>query len=64
MEKEDFHEELNTIKYIARANGYSSSIIHNLIKKHRKKEGNKEIREGSENGTRYITCLLYTSRCV
>ena len=45
LEDKDFHEELNTIRYIAKANGYKSSLVDSLIKKHRKKKNNKELQK-------------------
>ena len=54
LEDKDFHEELNTIKYIAKANGYKRSIIDNLVKKHRKKKNNIESQENNRNKIRYI----------
>ena len=35
INKDDFLDELNTIKYIALANGYNSSLVDNLLKKHK-----------------------------
>ena len=74
LEDKDFHEELNTIKYIAKANGYKGSIVESLVKKHRKKKNNIELQENNRNKVRYIAseygntlpkiCLLYSSRCV
>ena len=54
LEDKDFLEELNTIKYIAKANGYKRSIVDNLVKKHRKKKNNIELQENNRNKIRYI----------
>ena len=37
LDDEDFNDELNTIKYIAHANGYNSSLIDNLLRKQKHK---------------------------
>lgn len=34
LKEQDFLDEVNTIKYIAQANVYNSSMIDSLIKKH------------------------------
>ena len=34
---DDFHDELNVIKYIAVANGYNSLTIDKLLRKHEKR---------------------------
>ena len=41
LSKNDYNEEVDTIKYIAAANGYKSSLIDKLINKHRKKKVKK-----------------------
>lgn len=47
LNKQDFHDELNTIKHIAQRNGYQSSMIDKLLRKHMKRTSmprkNKEI---------------------
>ena len=37
LEHDDYIDELNTIKYIAEVNGYQSSMIERLLRKHKKK---------------------------
>ena len=37
LDDEDFNDELNTIKYIAQANGFNSSLIDNLLRKQKHK---------------------------
>lgn len=55
LKYEDYMEEVNTIKYVAVKNGYSSSIIDKLIRKykHNKKTINKEINANTQR--KYIS---------
>ncbi|KAI5632973.1 GIY-YIG catalytic domain-containing protein [Phthorimaea operculella] len=41
MSKDDFQEELNTIKQIARNNGYTNTLINNILKRKQKRETEK-----------------------
>ena len=42
LEADDFEDELNTIKYIATRNGFSSTLIDTLLKKHLKDKHNNK----------------------
>ncbi|KAI5631461.1 reverse transcriptase (RNA-dependent DNA polymerase) domain-containing protein [Phthorimaea operculella] len=41
MNDEDFRQELDTIKQIARNNGYKDQLIHNILKRKQKREAEK-----------------------
>ena len=66
----EYHEELDTIKYIAVTNGYDVDMVNNILREHKKKHRNINGHKTRENTTRkyiatpYTPCLLYTSRCV
>lgn len=57
LETNDFHEEINTIKYIAKANGYTCSMIDNLIKKHQKKLQNKITKPLNNRDNTFVTSI-------
>lgn len=57
LEPRDFHEETNTIKHIAKANGYTYSMIDNLIKKHRKRLHNKIAKPSNNRDNTYVTSI-------
>lgn len=52
LDDDSFNEELNTIKYIAQANGYSYSMIDNLLKKCRNKLNKRQT---TKPNVKYIT---------
>lgn len=41
MNNDDFQEELNTIKQIARNNGYTNTLVNNILKRKQKRETEK-----------------------
>ena len=63
LNKQDYTDELNTIKYIAIKNGYNPNLIDTLHKRIKNKN-NKTQNTINTQHSKYITCLLYTSRCV
>ena len=48
LDDEDFNDELNTIKYIAQANGYNSSLIDNLLRKQKHKLSKPRIEKDTK----------------
>ena len=78
LSEKDYNEEVNTIKYIAPANGYKSSLVDKLISKHKEKKLKKSNNDNTLPVNKYISadytnilvnelkkhhvCLLYTSQ--
>ena len=58
LDDEDFNDELNTIKYIAQANGHNSSLINNLLRKHKYKLSKPRIEK--DTNTIFIS-MTYTN---
>lgn len=58
LKPEDRLEEINTIKYIAIANGYNSSVVDKIIKRQssriRNYNGSKLVKVGRENNNKFI----------
>ena len=59
MDIDDFNNEINIIKQIAKNNGYNIRLINQLIKKHKNKKNNLNTTSQNSCKTTYI-CSLYT----
>ena len=53
LDDDDYHDELNTIKYIAQNNGYNTSIIDKIVRKHKQKT--RVNTSYTDNNRRYVS---------
>ena len=57
LSKQDYNDELNTIKYIAIKNGYNPNLI-NKLHKHIINKNNKTLNINNSQQTKYITLTI------
>ena len=57
LSEKDYNEEVNTIKYIAAANGYKSSLVDKLISKHKEKKLKKSNNDNTLPVNKYLSLI-------